>query len=325
MTEQISQLPNHKIEKEETAESLSAGMSVSVAEPDPLKTSKAPFVPPQSSPSSPLSESQPTGSQAQNGSVPNERMRSSEEDEEQTDSAKHRSKLAEEQKLAEEDQRYFALDARIGRSLFSLLARFLSGASSSWASPPQTCQRVYYANHTSHLDILAIWSSLPGDVRRFVRPVAAKDYWSKGRIRPYIANRLFNAILLERQHVKAHQNPIDAMVHEMGDRYSIIIFPEGGRQSSGEIAEFKSGLYHICKKKPLLELVPIYIDNMNRILPRGRLLPVPLLSHVAFGEPIWLKENEKKQDFLARARQAVLDLKEQYLRRNTISEDRRKP
>ena len=222
---------------------------------------------------------------------------------------------------ASEDRSYFALDARIGRSLCSGLARFLSGATSSWYSQPDTCQRVYYANHTSHLDILAIWSSLPGYVRRFVRPVAAKDYWSKGLVRPYIANRLFNAILLERQHVKAHQNPIDAMVREMGDRYSIIIFPEGGRQSSGEMAEFKSGLYHICKKKPGLELIPIYIDNMNRILPRGTSLPVPLLSHVTFGKPIRLEENEKKQDFLVRARQAVLDLKELHLRRNAEPEE----
>lgn len=202
-----------------------------------------------------------------------------------------------------------ALDAIVGRAFLSGLSRFLSGATSCWFSQPDTCQRVYYANHTSHLDILVIWSALPDYVRRYVRPVAAKDYWSKGVFKPYIASRLFNAILLERQHVKAHQNPIDEMLREMGNQYSIIIFPEGGRQSSGKMAEFKSGLYHMCKKRPELELIPIYIDNMNRILPRGTYLPVPLLSRVTFGAPIWLEENEKKNDFLERARQAVLDLR----------------
>ncbi len=202
-----------------------------------------------------------------------------------------------------------ALDAIIGRMFLSGLSRFLSGATSCWFSQPDVCQRVYYANHTSHLDILVIWSALPDYVRRYVRPVAAKDYWSKGIFKPYIASRLFNAILLERQHIKAHQNPIDDMLREMGNQYSIIIFPEGGRQSSGKMAEFKSGLYHMCKKRPELELIPIYIDNMNRILPRGTYLPVPLLSRVTFGSPIWLEENEKKNDFLERARQAVLDLK----------------
>ena len=213
----------------------------------------------------------------------------------------------------QERRRYFAPDALIGRALFSGLARFLSGATSSWFSQPDTCQRVYYANHTSHLDMLVIWSALPDYVRRNVRPVAAKDYWSKGLFKPYIAKRLFNAILLERQNVKAHHNPIDEMLQEMGDRYSIIIFPEGGRQSSGHMAEFKSGLYYMCKRRPELELIPIYINNMNRILPRGTYLPVPLLSHVTFGPPLWLEENEKKQAFLERAQKAILDLKERQI------------
>ena len=161
--------------------------------------------------------------------------------------------------------------------------------------------------------MLVIWSALPDYVRRNVRPVAAKDYWSKGLFKPYIAKRLFNAILLERQNVKAHHNPIDEMLQEMGDRYSIIIFPEGGRQSSGHMAEFKSGLYYMCKRRPELELIPIYINNMNRILPRGTYLPVPLLSHVTFGPPLWLEENEKKQAFLERAQKAILDLKERQI------------
>ncbi|MDO4573630.1 MAG: lysophospholipid acyltransferase family protein [Planctomycetia bacterium] len=202
------------------------------------------------------------------------------------------------------------MDKIIGRAILALLAQFLSGASSRWyQSQPDTCQRVYYANHTSHLDILVIWASLPAYVRKVVRPVAAKDYWSAGPIRRYIAKRLFNAILLERQNVSVHRNPVAGLLDEMEDKYSIIIFPEGGRQSSDQMAEFKSGLYYMCKHRPELELVPIYIDNMNRILPRGTYLPVPLLSRIVFGPPLWLEKNEKKQDFLARARQAVLDLK----------------
>lgn len=202
------------------------------------------------------------------------------------------------------------MDIVIGRAILALLAQFLSGASSRWYhSQPDTCQRVYFANHTSHLDILVIWASLPAYVRKVVRPVAARDYWTAGPIRRYIATRLFNALLLERQNVKVHQNPVNTMLEEMGDRYSIIIFPEGGRQASGEVTEFKSGLYYMCKHRPELELIPIYIDNMNRILPRGTYLPVPMLSRVVFGPPMWLEENEKKNDFLARARQAVLDLK----------------
>lgn len=202
------------------------------------------------------------------------------------------------------------MDKFLGRSFLALLAQFLSGASSRWyMSQPDTCQRVYYANHTSHLDIMVIWSSLPPYVRKLVRPVAAKDYWDSDPFRRYIAERLFNALLLDRHNVKVHKNPVNEMLEEMGDKYSIIIFPEGGRQQSGVMAEFKSGLYYMCKHRPELELIPVYIDNMNRILPRGTYLPVPMLSRVVFGPPIWLEKGEKKQEFLDRARQAVLDLK----------------
>ena len=102
------------------------------------------------------------------------------------------------------------------------------------------------------------------------------------------------------------------MLNEMGDKYSIILFPEGTRGDGVQIAEFKSGIYHLCKKRPELELIPIYLDNMNRILPRGRVLPVPMLSRLIFGPPLWLEQGEPKNQFLTRARQAIIDLKEKY-------------
>ncbi|MDO4551226.1 MAG: lysophospholipid acyltransferase family protein [Planctomycetia bacterium] len=203
------------------------------------------------------------------------------------------------------------IDKQIGRAFLALLAQFLSGASSTWRdSLPDKCQRIYFANHTSHLDVLVVWSSLPPYVRKLTRPVAAKDYWNGTPLRRYISTRLFNAILMDRQDVKVHHSPIDLMLNEMEDKYSIIIFPEGGRQTGGEIADFKSGLYYMCKRRPELELIPIYLDNMNRILPRGTYLPVPMLSRVVFGRPMWLEINEKKADFLSRARQAIIDLRD---------------
>jgi hypothetical protein len=49
---------------------------------------------------------------------------------------------------------------------------------------------------------------------------------------------------------------------------------------------------------------------LNRVLPRGEFLPVPLLSCVTFGPPLWLEAGEPKADFLNRAREAVLRLKD---------------
>jgi 1-acyl-sn-glycerol-3-phosphate acyltransferase len=203
------------------------------------------------------------------------------------------------------------IQARIMGAGLALLAKFLSGASVRWIdSQPDTCQRVYFANHTSHLDAIVLWSALPPEVRVLTRPVAAKDYWTAGRVRHYLATRVFNALLIDRTEIKVHQSPVDVMIREIGHRYSLIVFPEGGRTTGEGISEFKSGLYYLCKKRPDLELIPVYIDNMNRILPRGEVLPVPLLSSITFGPPIWLEAGEPKADFLRRAREAVLRLKE---------------
>ncbi|MGO8751026.1 MAG: lysophospholipid acyltransferase family protein [Thermoguttaceae bacterium] len=203
------------------------------------------------------------------------------------------------------------MEVKITGAILALIARFLSGASIRWIDcQPDTCQRVYFANHTSHLDAVVIWSALPPDVRSVTRPVAAKDYWTAGPIRRYLSGRVFNAMLIDRTEIKVHQSPVDVMIRGIGQVYSLIVFPEGGRSSGEEIGEFKSGLYYLCKKRPDLELVPVHIDNMNRILPRGEVLPVPLLSCLTFGSPIWLEAGEPKVDFLRRAREAVKRLKE---------------
>jgi len=194
--------------------------------------------------------------------------------------------------------------------LLTVGARILSGASVRWIDcQPDTCQRIYFANHTSHLDMVLVWSSLPTPVRRLTRPVAAKDYWDRGAVRRYIA-KTFDAILVDRKEIKVHQSPVDMMLREIGTTHSLILFPEGGRSTGEQVGEFKSGLYYLSKKRPDLELVPVHIDNMNRVLPRGEFLPVPLLSCITFGPPMWLETGESKVDFLKRDREAVQRLKE---------------
>ncbi len=190
------------------------------------------------------------------------------------------------------------------------LAKFFSGATLRWLNcEPDQCQRVYFANHTSHLDALVLWASLPRHLRLLTRPVAAKDYWMGGPVRRYVSS-LFNVLLIDREKVRAHSSPIDQMIREIGTNYSLIVFPEGGRNPDGEMSEFKSGLYYLSKKRPDLELMPVYIDNLSRVMPKGEVLPIPLLSCITIGPPIWLEPGEGKNDFLQRARQAVLDLRE---------------
>jgi 1-acyl-sn-glycerol-3-phosphate acyltransferase len=200
---------------------------------------------------------------------------------------------------------------QITASTLAGAARLISGASVRWLDcEPDSCQRVYFANHTSHLDALVIWASLPPEARALARPVAAKDYWIRGPVRRHLAQDVFHALLIDRRRIKVHDSPIDQMLRAMGDTHSLIVFPEGSRTVGTEVRPFKSGLFHLCKRRPDLELVPVHIDNMNRVLPRGEFLPVPLLSCITFGPPIWLEANETKQAFLERAREAVVRLKD---------------
>lgn len=193
---------------------------------------------------------------------------------------------------------------------FVSLTKVVTGAKARWVGCiPDIRQRVYFANHTSNLDALVVWSSLPPVIRALTRPVAARDYWTKGKLRLYLARKIFNAVLIERIQPTAHDNPLADMLNALGDRYSLIIFPEGGRQPGMEMAPFKSGLFHLARGKPDVELVPVLIENLNRILPKGEILPVPLLGGISFGPPLRLQPGEEKKAFLERAQNAIKALK----------------
>jgi len=203
--------------------------------------------------------------------------------------------------------------------LISLLlvgfTRLATGAIGCWVNcEPSTRQRIYYANHSSHLDILLLWASLPRDVRNLTRPAAARDYWDASPSRRYLASRVFNAIMIDRPGhgagPRAALKSIENTIGGLGETHSLIIFPEGTRGDGYTMGPFRSGIYHLAKRIPGVELVPVYLENLNRILPKGTLVPVPLLSSISFGPPLTLGAGEKKADFLARARGAVLELQE---------------
>lgn len=180
-----------------------------------------------------------------------------------------------------------------------------------------TRQRVFFANHTSHLDFVVLWSSLPGEIRKVTRPVGGRDYWGNSALRRYVSQKAFNAILIQRgsgnddpeQAAAAARAQIEHIAAEMGDRYSIIVFPEGSRGTGEQVRPFKSGLYHLCRMKPNLELIPVYLANMNRILPKGEVVPVPRVGSIVFGDPLYFVPGETKEDFLTRTRDAVAALK----------------
>jgi len=189
------------------------------------------------------------------------------------------------------------------------LIRLISGLQARWlGAEPADRQRIYFANHTSNLDAVVIWAALPEFIRKKTRPVAARDYWQTG-FRKWLANDIFRAVLIERHKVTAENNPLREMLSVLDGGESLIIFPEGGRFSGPEPQKFKGGLFHLAKDRPQAELVPVYLENLNRILPKGEVLLVPLLGSLTIGAPLKLEADETKVDFLERARQAVWSLR----------------
>ncbi len=196
------------------------------------------------------------------------------------------------------------------RSFSVFLTKLITGVNPVWVDCEQHSEklRVYFANHGSHLDFATLWAALPHDMRERTRPVAARDYWDRTKLTRAIAVGLFNSLLIAREGITRRDNPIEQMAVAMREGHSLILFPEGTRSRDGVIGEFKSGIYHLASKVPEAELVPVYLQNLNRILPKGHLLPIPLISSVVFGAPMHLESGEKKPEFLKRTRDAVLNL-----------------
>jgi 1-acyl-sn-glycerol-3-phosphate acyltransferase len=194
-------------------------------------------------------------------------------------------------------------------------AWLLTGVRGEWkGSVPNRARRVYIANHRSHADFVLIWTVLLAPLRQLTRPVAGADYWLKGPVRRFLGERVFRAVLIDRNCDSRNADPIAVMVAALDEGSSLILFPEGTRNTTDEpLLSFRSGLYHLAKARPDVEFVPVWIENLNRVMPKGEFVPLPLLCTVTFGAPIVLGTSEDKATFLCRSRDALLALRPRSL------------
>jgi 1-acyl-sn-glycerol-3-phosphate acyltransferase len=268
------------------------------------------------------------------------------------------------------------------------VVRLLTGAQARWyGCPPKAEQRIYFANHQSHADLVMIWAALPEELRSITRPIAARDYWANTPVKRWITTEVFNAVYVERQAAAGspsapvvpvaaetpvqtveapaaaeriepsmepllprsapvdtapvrteiqgeldlpaqpvsipeapaappvlpaarEADPLAPLIDALRSGDSIIIFPEGTRGHTGEPQKFKSGLYALATQFPEVVLVPAWIDNVQRVMPKGEIVPVPILCSVTFGAPIRVEAGEERRPFLDRARAAVIALRD---------------
>ncbi|HEX4807466.1 MAG TPA: lysophospholipid acyltransferase family protein [Bryobacteraceae bacterium] len=188
-------------------------------------------------------------------------------------------------------------------------AGLLTGVQARWLGcAPSDKPRIYYANHTSHMDFVLLWSALPEHFRKKTRPVAASDYWSQNAVRRYFIQRVFHGVLVDRGHFVRGRHPLEALIQALDAGQSLIIFPEGTRGTGEVLQPFKCGLFHLAQARPQVELAPVWMENVCRVMPKGAPLPIPLLCSVTFGRPAVLEPNEFKEVFLARLRSNLLEL-----------------
>ncbi len=193
--------------------------------------------------------------------------------------------------------------------VLAFIARLITGAQGHWKGcAPKAEQRIYFANHQSHLDWVLIWAALPHDLRAVTRPIAAKDYWTSSPFKQWLTTEVFHAVYVNRARTD-EQDPLEPLVQALSNGDSLVIFPEGTRSSKGEPQAFKSGLFHLAEQFPGVQLIPAWIDNVQRVMPKGEVVPVPVLCTVTFGAPMQLQPGEDKRAFLERAREAVLAMR----------------
>lgn len=189
-------------------------------------------------------------------------------------------------------------------------ARLITGARALWKGcAPSAVQRIYYANHTSHGDFVLIWASLPEELRVRTRPVAGADYWNASPLRRWIAHEVLRGVVIERTRSEGGPNPVEQMIAALDHGDSLILFPEGTRNTTDDVLlPFKSGIFHLVAARSDVECVPVWIENLNRVMPKGEFVPIPLLCTLSFGVPVRIVADEDKDAFLDRLRDALLAL-----------------
>lgn len=188
--------------------------------------------------------------------------------------------------------------------------RLLTGSQARWyGCPPKAEQRIYFANHQSHIDLVLMWAAMPAELRRTTRAIAAKDYWTKSKLKEWITTAVFNVVYVDRART-GEDDPLTPLIDALHRGDSVIIFPEGTRGFEPEPAAFKAGLYNLAEKFPHVALIPAWINNVQRVMPKGEVIPVPILCSVTFGAPMQLAAGEDRKSFLTRARDAVIALRD---------------
>lgn len=186
------------------------------------------------------------------------------------------------------------------------MALFIGIRVRGYENLPSSDPFILVANHSSHLDTISLLNLFPLMRLRKIRPVAAADYFEKNAWISWISKTFFNILPIARKNITQENNPVDQMKACIESGQSLIIFPEGTRNPDGEMGVFHSGLAHLLGKVGAVQVIPAYLVNMGRSLPKGEFIPVPFFCEIRLGKPLILRGNRK--EIMSSLETAIRDL-----------------
>jgi 1-acyl-sn-glycerol-3-phosphate acyltransferase len=197
--------------------------------------------------------------------------------------------------------------ARVVRSVYTATAMrglraVFAPTTTTGADRLGTGPYVFAANHSSHADTMVIVTTLPGRLRRRAVVAAAADYFFPNRVTATLTAVFVGAIPVERDRVS--RRTLDLCHRLLGEGWSLVVYPEGGRSPDGEIHEFRPGAAWMARRAAV-PVVPVHIAGTDDVLPKGRALPRRAPVRVAYGEPLAIADGEDARAFGRRIEQAV--------------------
>jgi|TARA_B110000091_G_C13749889_1_gene447169 1-acyl-sn-glycerol-3-phosphate acyltransferase len=168
-------------------------------------------------------------------------------------------------------------------------------------------QFILIANHNSHMDTMAIMSAIPSRYIHRVHPIAARDFFGGSLFKKILMRYLVNATLIKRDRTDPENDPIDSMDKMLKKSRSLILYPEGSRGIPGVMSNFKKGLGYLIQRNPDVDVIPVYLDNVYKTLPKGKKIILPYNCSINFGEPIKFNSYEL-EDILESSEKAISKL-----------------
>ena len=167
-------------------------------------------------------------------------------------------------------------------SVWAIYRYYFSIKCSGLENLPREQPYIIAANHSSHLDTLAVMTVL-GDEFKRLRVLAAKDYWFSTRFKSWFSGELLKFVPFDR-----HANFLQGLrisQEVLKQNECLLIYPEGTRSVTGELQPFKPGLGLLAYESGS-PIIPAYIDGTYHALPKGKNLPRKSRIQVIFGKPI---------------------------------------